>query len=94
MFLQKESSHCRNSLIFGPQGLKDYIFGNHFYSKMPESVDSLYSSFLYQKTHHIIILLEAGPNSQEIVNFIPIVGPREPELNWNKFKISCEFGPL
>ena len=26
-----------------------------------------------------------GPNSQEIVNFIPVVSPQGPELNWNKF---------
>ena len=27
-------------------------------------------------------------------NFIPIVGPQGSELNWNKFTISCAFGPL
>ena len=36
----------------------------------------------------------SGPNSQEIVNSILLVGPEGPELNWNKFTISCEFGPL
>ena len=33
MFLQKEISHCQNSLAFGPQGPKQYLFGKHFYSK-------------------------------------------------------------
>ena len=33
LFRQKESSHCKNSLVFGPQGPKQYIFGDHFYSK-------------------------------------------------------------
>ena len=33
MFLQKETSHCKNSLVLGPQGPKQYIIGDHFYSK-------------------------------------------------------------
>ena len=33
MFLQKETSHCKNSLALGRQGPKQYIFGDHFYSK-------------------------------------------------------------
>ena len=33
LFLQKEITHCKNSLALGPQGPKQYIFGNHFYSK-------------------------------------------------------------
>ena len=33
IFLQKETSHCQNSLALGPQGFRHYIFGNHFYSK-------------------------------------------------------------
>ena len=32
MFLQKETSHCKNSLVLGPQGTKQYIFGYYFYS--------------------------------------------------------------
>ena len=32
MFLQKETSHCKNSWLLGPQGPKLYIFGNYFYS--------------------------------------------------------------
>ena len=32
MFLQKETSYC-NSLALGPQEPKQYIFGDHFYSK-------------------------------------------------------------
>ena len=33
MFLQKEKSHCKTSLVLGPQGPKQYIIGDHFYSK-------------------------------------------------------------
>ena len=32
MFLQKETSHCKSSLALGPQGPKQYIFGDYFYS--------------------------------------------------------------
>ena len=32
-FLQKETSHRKNSLALGPQGPKHYIFGDHFYLK-------------------------------------------------------------
>ena len=27
------------------------------------------------------------------MNFVPTVVPGEPELNWNKFTISCEIDP-
>ena len=33
LFLQKETSHSKNSLALGPQEPKQYIFGDHFYSK-------------------------------------------------------------
>ena len=61
---------------------------------MPGSLDSMYSSYFKLENiwqHHFAW---SGPNSPEIMNFIPIVGPLGPELNWNKFTISCEFGPL
>ena len=61
---------------------------------MPKSSDSMYSSYFMLENiwHHHFTW--SGPNSQEIVNFVPIVGPQGPELNWNKFTISCEFDPL
>ena len=31
MFLQKVTSHCKNSLMLGLQGPKQYIFGYYFY---------------------------------------------------------------
>ena len=62
--------------------------------KMPRSSDSLYSSYFMLENiqHHYFTW--SGPNSQEIVNFVPIVGSWGPELNWNKFTISCEFDTL
>ena len=32
IFLQKETSHCKNSFVLVPQGHKQYILGNYFYS--------------------------------------------------------------
>ena len=54
----------------------------------------MYSSYFMLENigHHHFTL--SGPNSQEILNFVPIVGLRGPELNQNKFTIFCEFGPL
>ena len=91
IFLQKETSHCKNSLSLGAQGRKHYIF---FTRKMPESLDSMYSSFFMLENiwHHYFN--RSGPNSKEIVNFVPILGPQEQKLNWNKFTTSSEFGPL
>ena len=61
---------------------------------MPRSSDSMYSFYFMLENiwHHHFTW--SGPNSQEIVNFVPIVGPQGPKLNWNKFTISCEFDPL
>ena len=93
-FLQKETSHCKYSLALGPQEPKQYIFGDHFYSKNVKKLRFNYSSYFMLENiwhHHFT---SSGPNSQEIVNFVPIVGPQRPELNWNKFTISCEFDLL
>ena len=61
---------------------------------MSGSSDSIYSTYFMLENiwHHHFTW--SGLNSQEIVNFVPILGPPGPELNWNKFTISCEFGPL
>ena len=75
MFLQKETSHCNNSLALGPQGPKHYVFGNHFYSKNTRKL-----------RFHVFLHFDA----RKYVIF-PIMGPRGLELNWNKFTISYEF---
>ena len=94
MFLQKETSHCQKGLVLCPQGPKHYIFGNHFYSKNARKLKSHIFLFFYARKlwyHHFT---RSGPNSQEIVSFFSFVGVQGPELNWNKFTISCEFGTL
>ena len=94
MFLQNENSHCQSSLVLGPQGPKHYIFGDHFYSKKARKLKFHVLLLFYARNvwyHHFTW---SGPNSQDIASFFPFVGPRGPELNWNKFTISCEFGTL
>ena len=61
---------------------------------MLESSDFMFSSYFMLENiwHHHFTW--SGPNSQENVNVVPTLGPLEPELNWKKFTICCEFGPL
>ena len=65
-----------------------------FTRKMPKSSDSMHSSYFMLENiwHHHFTW--SGPNSQEIVNLVPVVGSRGPQLDWNKFTISCELDPL
>ena len=107
---QKETPYCKNSLALSPQEPKQYIFGNRFYlentKKLRFHVFLLFHVLLYDIMWHYYMTLYftsiiwhhhftwSGQNSQEIVNFLPIVGPRGSELKWNKFTVSCEFDPL
>ena len=52
-----------------------------FTRKMPESSDS-FIFMLENIRYHLFN--RSGPNSQEIVNFIPNMGPGETKLNWIK----------
>ena len=83
MFLQKEKSHYRNSSTqFNSSSTM--LLATSFTRKMPESSDSMYSSIFTVENiwyHHFTW---SGTNSQEIVNFLPIMTPRGPKLNWNK----------
>ena len=92
LFLQKETSHCKSSLAWGPQGPKQYIFSENFYSKNAKKF-----------RFHVFLLFHVRKHmtssfylkwTEFTRNFVSIVGPRGPELNWNKFTISCEFDPL
>ena len=92
---QDDVSHCKNSLALGPQGPKQYIFGNYFYSKIDKKLRfHVFLLFRIRKHMTSSFYLKWTEFTQKIVNFVLIVGPREPELNWNKFTISCEFDPL
>ena len=75
-----------------PQGPKQYIFGDHFYSKNAKKfrfhVFLLFHVRKYMTSSFYLKWTEFTRN------FVSIVGPRGPELNWNKFTISCEFDPL
>ena len=77
MFLQKNKSYCKINFTLGAQGPKQYIFGDHFYIKNTRKLGSMYFSF-FMGYHHFTL---NGLNSQDIVNFTPIVCPRRPEIN-------------
>ena len=55
MFLQKETSHCQNSLALGPPESKHYIFGDHFYSKNARKL-KFHVFFLFYARKHMISL--------------------------------------
>ena len=59
-----------------------------FTRKMLESSEFIYPCLLMLE--NIFYLRCILPKE----SFFPIMGPRGPELNWNKFTISHEFGPL
>ena len=76
MFLQKETSHCQNTLALDPQGPKHYVFGDPFYSKNARKLKfHVFLLFVLENIcyHHFTW---SGPISQEIVSFFPFVGLR------------------
>ena len=83
MFIQKEISHCKNSLALGSQGPKLYIFGDHFYSenarKLRFHVFLLFDAREYMISSFYLNWTKVTRNCE----FFPIMGPSGPELNWN-----------
>ena len=77
--------NCKSSFALGPQGspgTSNAVFlVTSFTWKMPGSSDSMYSSFFILENiwHHRFTW--SGLNSQDILNFVPIVSSRGPELN-------------
>ena len=66
----------------GPGVPRTIFLVTSFTGKMPESSYSMYSSiFMLENIYHFT---RSGPNSQEIVNFIPNMGPGGTKLNWSK----------
>ena len=68
---------------------------------MQKSSDSMYSSIFMLENICYHNFTWIGPNFQKILNFVSIIGPREPKLNSKfnnstrtKFKISYEFSIL
>ena len=91
--LKRQSLKC-NGLVQKICSFLQKETSHHITLKMPRSSDFMYSSYFMLENiwHHHFTW--SGPTSQEIVNFVPIVGPWRPELYWNKFTISYEFDPL
>ena len=94
LFFQKETSHCKSSLALGPQGPKQYIFGDHFYSKNAKKlrfhVFLLFDVRKHMKSSFYLKWTEFTRNCEFYSNF----GSPGTQLNWNKFTVSCEFDPL
>ena len=92
-FFKKRHHIAKTGWRWIPRDPSSIFLATTFTRKMSGSSHSMYSSyFMLENTGHHPFTW-SGPNSQEIVNFVPILGPRGPELNWNKFTISCEFDP-
>ena len=71
-------------------------FWNHINHKKAETGVNLnplwfFPKCIFQRKREALVFCE---NSKEVVNFVSVASSRGPELNWNKFTISCEFGPL
>ena len=82
IFLQKETSYCKSSFVLCPQWPKHCIFGDHMYLKTAEGSDSMYSFFFMLENMWYHYFNWSGLNSQDIADFVPIVSPQEPKLNW------------
>ena len=61
----KRDIHYKNSFSLGPQGPKQYIFGDHFYMKNARKLKFL----LFRARKHMISSF--WPNSQKVVSFFP-----------------------
>ena len=78
----------------GPWGHKQYIFGDHFWSKNARTLSAHVFLHFNARKHLTSSFFINGPNSQEIVSLFQYSsGPLEPTIG-TKFTISCEFGPL
>ena len=94
MFLQKQTSHCKNSLELGSQGPKHYIFGERFFSKNARKLRFHVFLLFDARKHMIPSFYLKWVKFTRNCEFFPIMGPRGSELNFNKFTISYEFGTL
>ena len=90
MFSQKKASHCKNSV-----GVPSTIFlVTRFSKKILESSDSRYSSIFRLKNIWYHNFFWKGPNPEEILNFVPVMGPQGIKLisvkrNWQYKLFEC-----
>lgn len=90
MFSQKKTSHCKNSV-----GVPSTIFlVTRLSKKILESSDSRYSSIFRLKNIWYHNFFWKGPNPEEILNFVPVMGPQGIKLisvkrNWQYKLFEC-----
>ena len=81
-------------LKMGQRGPKNYIFGDHFYSKNSKKLRFHVFLHINARKHMISSFYLKWTNSQETVNLFQFnSGPRGPTIE-AKFIISYEFGAL
>ena len=93
-FFKKWHHIAKTAWCWVPRDPRSIFLATTFAGIISRSSDSMYFSYFMLENIWQDHLPEVDENSQEIVNFVPIVGPLVPELNWNKFTISWEFGPV
>ena len=90
MFSQKKTSHCKNNV-----GVPSTIFlVTRFSKKILESSDSRYSSIFRLKNIWYHNFFWKGPNPEEILNFVPVMGAQGIKLisvkrNWQYKLFEC-----
>ena len=80
MFLQKRH-HRKNSLVLGPQGHKEYVFGDYFYSNNARELRfHVFLLFLVRK-HDIIFLPEVDRIHKKLWILFQLWVPGDPNSN-------------
>ena len=92
MFLQKNTSQCRDNLELGVHGSRYSIFGNQFYLKNARNVSSI-PPVSCQKTYYNIVTEVEEIHRKLRISFKFCLGP-ERLITGVKSTIFGDFGPL
>ena len=87
MFLQKETSHCKSNLALCPQG----IFGDQLYLKNARMLKFHVFLLFHVRKHKVSYFTEVGRIHRKLLILFKLWVP---DLNYNKFIIFYEIGPL
>ena len=93
MFLQKET-YSKNSLALGPQGPKQYIFGDHFYSKNVKKLRLHVFLLFHFRKHMTSSFCLKWPEFTRNCEFCSNCGFPGHRVKLKQFTISCEYDPL
>ena len=76
MFLQKETSYCKNSMVLDPQGPNQFIFGNCFSSNNDTKL-RFHVFLLFHVINHEIILPEVDKIHKKLWVLFQLWVPRD-----------------